>query len=106
MVSFEDFKKISIKIARIKDVRDHPNADKLYIVKIDLGGEEREVVAGIKKAYTPDELIGRLVAVVDNLQPATIRGIESNGMILAAHDSENLAILSPGKDIAPGSMVK
>lgn len=106
MVTFEDFKKISIRIARIKDVRDHPDADKLYILKIDLGGEEREIVAGIKRAYKPEELEGKLVAVVDNLQPAIIRGIESNGMILAAQDSETLAVLGPDKDIQPGSIVK
>lgn len=106
MVSFEDFKKISIKIARIKEVRDHPNADKLYVLRIDLGGEEREIVAGIKKAYAPADLTGKLVAVVDNLQPAAIRGIESNGMVLASQDGENLAVIGPDRDIAPGSIVK
>ena len=106
MVSFEDFKKLSIKIARIKEVKDHPNADKLYVVKVDIGGEEKELVAGIKKAYKPEELIGKLVAVVDNMAPATIRGIESNGMILAAQDGENMAVISPDKDISPGTTVK
>jgi len=106
MVSFEDFKKLSIKIARIKEVKDHPNADKLYVVKVDIGGEEKELVAGIKKAYKPEELIGKLVAVVDNMAPATIRGVESNGMILAAQDGENMAVISPDKDISPGTTVK
>ncbi|NQT75482.1 MAG: methionine--tRNA ligase subunit beta [Candidatus Omnitrophica bacterium] len=106
MVSFEDFKKLSIKIARIKEVKDHPNADKLYVVKVDIGGEEKELVAGIKKAYKPEELIGKLVAVVDNMAPATIRGVESNGMILAAQDGENMAVISPDKDISSGATVK
>jgi len=106
MVPFEDFKKLSMKIARIKEVKDHPNADKLYVVKIDIGGEEREVVAGIKKAYKPEELKEKLVVVVDNLETATIRGVESKGMILATHDGDKLAVLSPDKDVSPGSTVK
>lgn len=106
MVPFEEFKKLSIKIAKIKEVKDHPNADKLYVLKVDIGGEEREMVAGIKKAYRPEELAGRLVVVVDNIEPATIRGVESRGMILAAQDGEKQAIISPDKDISPGSTVK
>lgn len=106
MISFDDFKKVSIKIARIKEAREHPNADKLYVLKIEIGGEEREVVAGIKKAYKLDELNGKLVVVVENLQPATIRGVESNGMVLAAQDGESLVLLSPEKPISTGAIVK
>lgn len=106
MVSFEEFKKISIKIARIIEAKDHPNADKLYVLKLDIGGEEREAVAGIKKAYKIEELVGRLVVVVDNLQPTTIRGIESKAMVLAAQDKDILTIISPDKDVSPGSIVK
>ncbi|NQV04425.1 MAG: methionine--tRNA ligase subunit beta [Candidatus Omnitrophica bacterium] len=106
MIPFEDFKKLSMKIARIKEVKDHPNADKLYVIKVDIGGEEREVVAGIKKAYKPEDLKEKLVVVVDNLETATIRGVESKGMILATQDGDKLAVLSPDKDISPGSTVK
>jgi len=106
MVSFEEFKKLSIKIARIKEVKDHPNADKLYIIKIDIGGEEREVVAGIKKAYKPEDLKEKLVAVIDNMEPATIRGVESKAMILAATDGEKTVVISPDKEVSPGSKVK
>jgi methionyl-tRNA synthetase len=106
MISFEEFKKISIKIARIKEVKDHPNADRLYVIKIDVGGEEREIVAGIKKGYTPDELKDKLVAIVDNMEPAVIRGVESKGMILAAQDGETLTVLSPEKEVGPGAIVK
>ena len=106
MVSFEDFRKLSIKIARIKEVRDHSNADKLYIIKVDIGGEEKEVVAGIKKAYKPEELIERQVVVVDNLEPATIRGVESKGMILVAQDGDSMALICPDKEVSPGSTVK
>ncbi len=106
MVSFEDFKKLSMRIARIKEVKDHPNADRLYVLKIDIGGEEREVVAGIKKAYSPEELKDKLVVIVDNLEPATIRGVESQGMVLAAHDEDSLVVICPDKDISPGAGVK
>ena len=106
MVSFEDFKKLSMKIGKIKEVKDHPDADRLYVMKVDIGGEEREVVAGIKKAYSDEELKDKLVVVVDNLQPAMIRGVESHGMVLAAHDNDSLVVICPDKDITPGATVK
>jgi len=106
MITIEEFKKLNIRIARIKEVIDHPNADRLYVVRLAIGEEERDVVAGIKKGYNKEELIGKLVAVIENLEPAMIRGVESNGMILATQDGETLAVLSPDKPVAPGSIVK
>ena len=106
MITIEEFKKLNIRIARIKDVTDHPNADRLYIVRLVIGEEEREVVAGIKKDYNKEDLVGKLVAVVESLEPAIIRGVESKGMILATHDGETLAVLSPDKPVSPGSIVK
>lgn len=105
-VSFEDFKKVSLKIAKIKDVKDHPNADRLYILTVEVGEETKEVVAGIKNAYKPEELKDKLVVMVENLQPATIRGVESNGMVLAAHDEDTLTLLIPEKPVSSGSQVK
>ena len=106
MISYEEFKKLSLKVARIKEVKDHPNADKLYLITVVIGDEEREVVAGIKKAYTPEELKDKLVVVVENLEPAVIRGSESKGMILATQDGDTMAIITPDKEISPGSIVK
>ncbi len=106
MITIEEFKKLNIKIARIKEVIDHPNADRLYVVRLAIGEEERTVVAGIKKGYTKEELLGKLVAMVENLEPAVIRGVESNGMILAAQDGETLAVISPDRPVSPGSIVK
>ncbi len=106
MISFEEFKKLSIKIAQIKEVRDHPNADKLYIMTIDIGGETKQIVAGIKSYYRPEELKERKVVVIDNLEPALIRGVESQAMLLAALDAQNLAIIVPEKDISAGAKVK
>ena len=104
-ISFEDFKKVSLKIARIKDVKDHPNADRLYILTVEIGEETRELVAGLKKAYKPEDLQGKLVVVADNLQPAVIRGVESNGMVLAAQDGDTFAFLTPEKPVSPGSQI-
>ena len=106
MITIEEFKKLNMRIARIKEVIDHPGADRLYIVRVVIGEEERELVAGIKKGYNKEELLGKLVVVVENLEPAVIRGVESRGMILAAQDGETLAVLSPDRPVAPGSLVK
>ena len=106
MISIEEFKKLDLRIARIKEVNDHPNADRLYVVRLVIGDQERDVVAGIKKGYNKEELLGKLVVVVDNLEPAVIRGVESKGMILATQDGEIMAVLSPDKPVAPGSIVK
>lgn len=105
MVSFQDFKNMDIRIAQIKEVKEHPNADRLYILRIDIGGEEREIVAGIRMHYKPDELLGKKIVVLVNLEPATIRGVQSNGMLLAASDKERIVILTPEKEIAPGSKI-
>lgn len=106
MITIEEFKKLNIRIAKIKDVTDHPNADRLYVVRLVIGEEERDVVAGIKKGYAKEELVGKLVAVIENLEPAVIRGVESKGMILATQDGDILAVLSPDKPVASGSIVK
>ena len=106
MASIEDFKKIELKVAEIKEVREHPNADKLYIVIVDLGDKTKQLVAGIKSSYKIDELIGKQVVVVDNLEPAVLRGVESQGMLLASSDEQGIAIISPARKMKLGSIVK
>ncbi|MBF0522171.1 MAG: methionine--tRNA ligase subunit beta [Candidatus Omnitrophica bacterium] len=106
MVTIEDFLKIELKIAQIKEVEDHPNADRLYVLKVDFGEEQRQLVAGIRKSYTKEQLIGKRVVVVANLEPAVIRGVESQGMILAASDENGIAVLMPEKDVKLGTKVK
>jgi len=107
MVSIEDFAKLELKIAEIKEVTEHPNADRLYVIKIDLGGEERQVVAGIRASYQQkDELIGKKVCVVANLDSATIRGEESQGMILAGSDGDAIILGGFDGDLPPGARVK
>jgi len=106
MISYEDFKKIEIKTARIIEARIHPAADRLYVLDIDTGTEKRQIVAGIRNYYGVEELVGKNVAVVLNLEPAVIRGIESNGMLLAASNDQGLSILTLDKDISPGATIK
>lgn len=106
MITIEDFKKCEIIVAQIKEVKEHPNADRLYVIKVDTGMEEKQLVAGIRKAYTMEGLIGKRVIVVNNLEPAVIRGEQSQGMILAASDEQGMSILNLDKDIALGSIVK
>ncbi len=105
MVKFDDFKKLEFKIAVVKEVEVHPNADKLYVVTVDIGGEERKLVAGVREHYKPEELKGKKVVVISNLEPATIRGTESNGMILAARDKAGLSVLVSDKDVAVGTKI-
>lgn len=106
MVSIEDFKKIELVVAQIKEAREHPNADRLYVLQLDTGKDVRQIVAGIRQAYTPEQLINRRVILVANMDPAVIRGEASNGMLLAASDANGMALLMPDKDIALGSIVK
>jgi len=106
MVSFEEFKKLELKIAEIREVKDHPNADKLYIITLDLGEKTKQAVAGIKSSYKKEELVGKQVVVVDNLEPAVLRGVESQGMLLAASDGSGIVIISPERKMKLGSIVK
>ena len=106
MATYEDFKKIELKIARIKEVNDHPGADRLYIIMVEVGDKTRQIVAGIKNSYKKEDLIGREVVLVDNLDPAVIRGAESQGMLLAASDDKGMSIVTPDREVALGSIVK
>jgi methionine--tRNA ligase beta chain len=106
MITYEDFRKTELKIATIKEVASHPNADKLYVVKVDVGGVIKQVVAGIRLSYTPEALVGRQVVLVENLEPAVIRGVESQGMLLAASDEFGISVVSPDRVVKEGSLVK
>jgi tRNA-binding protein len=105
MISIDEFRKVELKIATIKSAEPHPNADKLMVLHIDLGAEERQICAGIRGHYTPEELVGRQIVVVANLETATLRGLESQGMLLAASDEGRVIILTPEKPVPTGSKV-
>ncbi|MDI6606537.1 MAG: methionine--tRNA ligase subunit beta [Candidatus Omnitrophota bacterium] len=106
MATIEEFKRIELKVAEIKEVNEHPNADRLYVITVDLGGRTKQVVAGIRGSYKKGELIGKQVVVVDNLEPASLRGVTSEGMILAASDESGITIISPERKMQLGSIVK
>ncbi len=106
MASIEDFKKIELKVAVIKEVADHPNADRLYVLQIDVGDKTKQIVAGIRAKYTKEELVGKQVVIIDNLETAVLRGVESQGMILAGSDDNGVCLLSPLREMKLGSIVK
>lgn len=106
MITIDEFKKVELIIAQIKEVKEHPNADRLYVLKIDTGKEEKQLVAGIRLSYTKEQLVGRRVVMVNNLQPAVIRGEESHGMVLAVSDEQGIALLGVDRDMPLGSIVK
>lgn len=105
MISFDEFKKMDIRVARVTSVENHPNADKLYVLKADFGGEERQLVAGLRPYYTPEQLQNKFIVVVVNIEPVTLRGVESQGMLLAAVDGPKVVILQPETEVAPGAKV-
>jgi methionyl-tRNA synthetase len=105
-ITFDYFTKMDLRVAEIKACEDVEGADKLYKLTINIG-EERTIVAGIKLHYTKEELVGKKIAVVTNLEPRTLRGIESHGMLLAAssEDKSAIVLLTLDKDIAPGAKI-
>lgn len=107
MITYDDFKKLDLRVAKILEIEPHPNADRLYVIKIDVGGETKQIVAGIRLSYpSPETLVGKKVVVINNLEPAVIRGTESNGMILAASGETGPVVLFPEKDVPEGTTIK
>ncbi|MCK5594494.1 MAG: methionine--tRNA ligase subunit beta, partial [Candidatus Aenigmarchaeota archaeon] len=105
MVTYEEFSKLKFKVGTVVDVKDHPEADKLYVLSVDLGTEVRQIVAGMKAYYKASEMKGKQVIVVSNLKPAKLRGIESQGMVLAAEKGKDVVLLSVDKMIKNGANV-
>lgn len=108
MITIEDFHRIELRVAEVKSVEDHPQAQKLLILKIDAGDgvEGRQLVAGIKGHYRPEELVGKKIIIVNNLAPVPLRGVESQGMLLAAQDGDKVVILTTEKDVKPGAIIR
>jgi len=105
-VSYDDFSKLELRVAKVLAAREHPNANKLLLLQIQVGDVEKQIVAGIRGHYEPEALVGRQIVVVNNLEPAVIRGEESNGMLLAASDSQGVVLLRPDREVEPSSGVK
>ncbi|HWL94613.1 MAG TPA: methionine--tRNA ligase subunit beta [Phycisphaerae bacterium] len=107
LITYDDFAKIDLRVARVLEAGPHPDADKLLLLKVDVGGEQRQIVAGIKGYYPPEDLVGKSIVVVKNLKPRKMRGQESQGMLLAAssEDRSQVILVTPMSDIAPGAKV-
>ena len=106
-INYDDFAKLDLRVAEILEIEEVPNADKLYKLKIDLGTETRTIVAGLKQHYTKDELEGKRCIVLVNLEPRNLKGIESQGMLLAAsnQDHSEVKLLQPDGVIELGSKI-
>lgn len=106
-IEFSDFSKLDLRVGRIVKVEEHPNADKLFVLRVDFGSEERAICAGLRGHYSADELEGKQAVFVFNLAPRELRGVESNGMILAASDSgkEKVVILTVDSEIENGAKI-
>ena len=105
MITIDDFAKLDLRVAKVTSAEPHPNADKLIVMQIDLGEEQRQIVAGLRQWYAPEDLVGRCIVVLTNLEPATLRGVESNGMLLAAQSGETVLVLQPDREMPAGSKV-
>jgi len=105
-INFEEFKKIHLRIAKIVSAEKIEESEKLLKLEIDLGNEERQIIAGIGKFYQPEELIGREIVVIINLEPRTLMDLESQGMLLAANDEGEPVLLKPDKEVPAGTEIR
>jgi methionyl-tRNA synthetase len=105
-IAIEEFRRLDLRVGTVRSADVHPKADRLLVLRVDVGGEERQLVAGIRAHYRPEELIGRQVVVVANLAPAALRGVESQGMVLAAADGDQVVIVAPDRQVSPGAPVR
>ena len=106
MITYDEFSKLDLRIGKVLEVADHPNADKLYVLKVDIGEKEIQLVAGLKQHCSIEDLQDKKVVVLTNLEPRAVRGVESQGMLLAAQSEDVVTILKPQKEVAPGSIIR
>ncbi len=104
-VTLADFRRLDLRVAQVRHAERVPGTSRLLRLEVDLGGETRQLVAGVAERYRPEELVGRNVVIVANLEPAVIRGVESQGMLLAAEDAAGVSLLGPDRPLPPGSKV-
>jgi len=105
-INFEEFQKIDLRIGKITEAEKIEGTDKLLKLKVDLGKEKRQLVAGIAKFYQPEDLVGKEIVVVANLEPKILRGIESQGMLLAADVEGKPVLLKPDQEVPPGTKIR
>ena len=106
LIGIEDFMKADLRVGKIVSAERVEKSEKLMKLKVDIGRETRQVVAGIGKSYTPEDLTGKTIVIVTNLKPAKLMGVESQGMLLAANSGDALAVVTFDREIKTGSRVK
>jgi len=108
-ITYDDFAKLDLRVGKILEAAPHPNADRLLVLKVDLGCETRQIIAGIRSAYEPEALIGQSIVIVVNLAPRKMRGLESQGMLIAAvpcdetGEKTDVIVLTTEKDVPAGA---
>ena len=105
-INFEEFQKIELKVAKVIQAERIEESEKLLKLEVDLGGEKRQIVAGVAKFYQPEDLEGKEIVVVANLEPRMIFGLESQGMLLAADVNGKPVLLKPDEEVPPGTKIK
>ena len=106
MITYEDFKKLELRVAKVIEVEKVEGSEKLLKLGLNLGGESRQIIAGIGKNYEPEKLLGKEIIIIANLEPKQLMGLESNGMLLAADSADGPVILTPEKEVEPGVFIK
>jgi methionyl-tRNA synthetase len=106
-IQFDDFQKVELRVGTVLKAEAHPNADKLLVLQVDLGTEQRQVIAGMRAYYTPEEIVGKQIIVVTNLAPRQMRGLESQGMLLAASsdDRSQVVLLTVDRPLPAGATI-
>ena len=106
MITYDDFSKLELRIAKITAAERVEGSEKLIKLQLQVGPENRQIVAGIGKSYEPENLIGKQIVIVANLEPRSLMGLESNGMLLAADSEIGPVLLIPEKEVLPGAKIK
>src|SRR4051812_25613400 len=106
-ITYDDFAKVQLRVGTVLEAKPAPKGDRLLVLQVDLGGERRQVLAGIRQHVTPEQMVGRQIVVVANLAPRTMMGLTSQGMLLAATDAttNKVIVIAPSEAVAPGSKV-
>lgn len=105
-ITIDDFAKLDLRVAKVLSCEPHPKADKIWVLQVDIGTEKRQILAGLREHVKPEELVGKKIVVIANLAPRQIRGLESQGMVLAAESDGVVAPLMPAKDVREGAGIK
>jgi len=106
IITYDEFMKVDMRVAKVLEAEKVPNSENLIKLIVDLGTEKRQIVAGLAKWYSPDYFVGKLIIVVTNLQPRKIRGVLSEGMLLAADSLDKPIVLTVMEDVAPGTRIR